>query len=159
MQALVLILFKFSEHLVLSRETIRTNIFQSQCIDISQTKLLTYRTSISQPVCPRTFTKDVHAKANELKSILQNNKQSQRCSTSLTRKPQEKSLSTPCNDINNMTGEELKARNDLQLAGISQGIICVKQQGACDIPGSIDANTNTINMCRTCKFLVYLPSE
>ena len=149
----------------ISEKSLKTKITLGIHKFVDKIKLPTYQTSISQPVCPRTFPNDVHAKLNELKSILQNNKETQRCSARSFKNLREdfdmtrfRRQSISCN-INTMTDEEKDARADLQPAGINVNHICVKKDGACEIPGRTDANTGTINMCRTCKFLVYLPSE
>ena len=57
-----------------------------------------------------------------------------------------------------MTPAEQSAREDLQPTGINPETICV-QQKECVEAGSTDTNTGTINMCKTCKYFVYLPSR
>ena len=138
---------------------------------IDKIALPTAKTSISQPVCPRTFSEETEAKASELKTVLQSSRQSQTCESAgsfrekqgdiqfkeqeLNEKNSRVKRNTLC-VINDMIEDERSARQDLQPTGINPETICVQQE-ECVEAGSTDTNTGTINMCKTCKYFVYLP--
>lgn len=140
---------------------------------VDKIKLPTAKTSISQPVCSRTFSEESETKASELKKMLLSSEQSQRCSADSFGDSQMQNdteyeenqiedhnyrVKRSLYEVDAMTQEEKDARADLAPTGIDINRICV-QQVDCVEAGSTDPNTDTINMCRTCKFFVYLPWE
>ena len=162
---------------VLSKESVQAQITQGITEIFKHIEPPTLKTSISEPVCRRTFSPTAQIKVSELKNILQSNKQSQKCSAPTIGTlgtpgirdvissesedrddmPRKRRNTYPCN-LNNMTPAELSAREDLNPTGINPERICVQQE-ECVEAGSTDTNTGTINMCRTCKYFVYLPSR
>ena len=170
-----------SQHLTSAREepwsrlTLKRNIARGVNQFLRKIKLPTVTTSLKHPVCSRTFPAEVKNKATELRSFLLNTQQNQTCNSGnhpletlsthgTNRKQQDhrerkEKRSIPPGCIDSMTYDEKAAREDLHPSVIIVDHICVKQEGDCDMKGSIDQNTQTVNMCHSCKFIVYLPSK
>lgn len=150
-------------------------------------KVPKFVTSVSMKVCPREFSTDQKDEVLKLKGILQQKSSSLKCRSpeeeksdfhyefdylhhkiktskedTLVRVPRNirTKRSIPCDHINpSHTVDEERVRDSLATSTIPLADICVKQEGPCINRGEVDPSTNTINMCHSCKFYVYLPAQ
>ena len=77
------------------KESIQTQIERGITEIFKKIEAPTSQTSISEPVCKRPFSTTAQTKAIELKSIIQSNKQSQRCGTPTTTTATIRTIGTP----------------------------------------------------------------
>ena len=140
-------------------------------------KAPTSLTSISGKVCPRRPSLLISNQVNQLKKALRaptRNKGLRTCTRVIVwqfkkkptsprrpmgvKKPDGKFLRKHRCSVSSMTDEEKQARNDLKPHGIRKERICVRKE-SCQERGNVDPNTQTINMCRSCRFTVYIPEK
>ncbi|XP_066932745.1 uncharacterized protein [Clytia hemisphaerica] len=128
-----------------------------------------YITSLSQPVCPKTHSKEVQQQVMNLKESFKQNTGS---ITQCTANDDEESGDSE-EDFNNdedeylveqskrqMSDDEADVLNELQLSATTNlnNLINVQKEG-CTEKGEVDPNTNTINMCKSCRYTITLISS
>ena len=115
-----------------------------------------YLTSLSSAVCPKKHSTYVYSQVRSLKrSLLSNTGSITQCSKGDEIKFREDGVRR---SKRSMTLEEEEVLDELQATSNIKNLVTVRKEG-CTERGTIDETTNTINMCKSCRYTVTVPSK